>query len=134
MDQFAIAGYSGSNCMMCVIDGGDIFLTDYFGNRQQLIGKTAAAYTELEGTTQQYYDKLVELGVITPPKTQEQLMSEMQSAMSDMAEIIKGLSAQVRELTENGSQADHCGSGKNVPLRRPSRCGDEGGAGDQRDS
>lgn len=43
MDQFAIAGYSGGNCMMCVIDNGDIFQTDYFGNRQQLIGKTAAA-------------------------------------------------------------------------------------------
>lgn len=134
MDQFAIAGYSGSNCMMCVIDGGDIFLADYFGNRQQLIGKTAAAYAELEGTTQQYYDKLVDLGVITPPKTQEQLMSEMQSAMSDMAEIIKGLSAQVKELKEDGSQADHCGSVENVSVRKPSRRGDEGGASDQRDS
>ena len=70
MDQFAIAGYSGGNCMMCVIDNGDIFQTDYFGNRQQLIGKTSSAYAELEATTQEYYDKLVELGVITPPKTQ----------------------------------------------------------------
>lgn len=130
MDQFAIAGYSGSNCMMCVIDGGDIFLADYFGNRQQLIGKTTSAYAELEATTQQYYDKLVELGVITPPKTQEQLMSEMQSAMSDMAEVIKGLSDQVKELKENGPQADHSGSVENVPVRRPSRRGDEGGASD----
>lgn len=134
MDQFAIAGYSGSNCLMCIIDNGDIYQADYFGNRQQLIGKTVAAYTELESTTQQYYDKLVELGVITPPKTQEQLMSEMQSAMSDMAEIIKGLSAQVKELKENEPQADHSGSVENVPLRRPSRRGDESGASDQRDS
>lgn len=133
MDQFAIAGYSGGNCMMCVIDNGDIFQTDYFGNRQQLIGKTSSAYAELEATTQQYYDKLVELGVITPPKTQEQLMSEMQSAMSDMADVIKGLSAQVKELKENGSQADHSGSVENVPLRRPARRGNESGAGDQRD-
>ena len=133
MDQFAIAGYSGGNCMMCVIDNGDIFQTDYFGNRQQLIGKTSSAYAELEATTQQYYDKLVELGVITPPKTQEQLMSEMQSAMSDMAEVIKGLSDQVKELKENGSQADHSGGVENVPLRRPARRGNEGGAGDQRD-
>ena len=133
MDQFAIAGYSGSNCMMCAIDGADIFLADYFGNRQQLIGKTTAAYAELEGTTQQYYDKLVELGIITPPKTQEQLMSEMQSAMSDMADIITGLSAQVKELKENGPQADRSGSVENVPLRRPARRGNESGAGDQRD-
>lgn len=134
MDQFSITGYSGSNCLMCIIDNGDIYQADYFGNRQQLIGKTVAAYTELESTTQQYYDKLVELGIITPPKTQEQLMSEMQSAMSDMAEIIKGLSAQVKELKEDGSQADHSGSVENVPLRRPSRRGDESGASDQRDS
>ena len=132
MDQFAIAGYSGGNCMMCVIDNGDIFQTDYFGNRQQLIGKTSSAYAELETTTQQYYDKLVELGVITPPKTQEQLMSEMQSAMSDMAEVIN-LSDQVKELKENGSQADHSGSVENVPLRRPAKRGNESGTGDQRD-
>lgn len=134
MDQFAIAGYSGSNCLMCIIDNGDIYQADYFGNRQQLIGKTVAAYTELESTTQQYYDKLVELGVITPPKTQEQLMSEMQSAMSDMAAVIKNLTDQVKELKENGPQATLSGSVENVPVRRPSRRGDEGGASDQRDS
>ena len=133
MDQFAIAGYSGGNCMMCVIDNVDIFQTDYFGNRQQLIGKTAAAYEELESTTQQYYDKLVELGVITPPKTQEQLMGEMQSAMIDMAEVIKNLTDQVKELKENGPQTTLSGSGENVPQRRPARRGGESGAGDQRD-
>lgn len=133
MDQFAIAGYSGGNCMMCVIDSGDIFQVDYFGNRQQLIGKTTSAYAELEATTQEYYDKLVELGVITPPKTQEELMGEMQSAMSDMAEIIKGLSAQVKELKENGAQTTLSGSGENVSQRRPARRGGESGAGDQRD-
>ena len=59
--QFAIAGYTGTGCLMCAIDGTDIWQVDYFCNRQQVIGKTAAAYTALEGTTQQYYDKLVEL-------------------------------------------------------------------------
>ena len=133
MEQFAIAGYSGSGCVMVAVDGSEIYQVDYFGNRQQLIGKTAAAYTELEGTTQQYYDKLVELGVITPPKTQEQLMGEMQSAMTDMAEIIKGLRAQVEELKENGSQTDRSGRVEDVSKHRPSRRGAEGGAGDQRD-
>lgn len=133
MEQFAIAGYSGSGCVMVAVDGSEIYQVDYFGNRQQLIGKTAAAYEEIESTTQQYYDKLVELGVITPPKTQEQLMGEMQSAMSDMAEVIKNLTDQVKELKENGSQADHSGSVENVPLRRPARRGNESGAGDQRD-
>lgn len=106
MNEFAIAGYSGSPCLMCIIDGSDIWQADYFGNKQQLIGKTCAAYAELEGTTQQYYDKLVELGIITPPKTQEQLMSEMQTAMTDMSDIIKGLTAQIKEMKENGNGAD----------------------------
>ena len=44
-------------------------------------------------------------------------MGEMQSAMSDMAEIIKGLSAQVKELKENGPQATLSGSGENVSQR-----------------
>ena len=133
MEQFAIAGYSGSGCVMVAIDGSEIYQVDYWGNRQQLIGKTAAAYAELEATTQEYYDKLVELGVITPPKTQEQLMGEMQSAMSDMAEVIKNLTDQVKELKENGPQANSDGSVENVPQRRPSRRGGESGAGDQRD-
>ena len=132
MEQFAIAGYSGSSCVMVAIDGSEIYQVDYWGNRQQLIGKTAAAYAELEATTQEYYDKLVELGVITPPKTQEQLMGEMQSAMSDMAEVIKNLTDQVKELKENGSQTDRGGSVEDVPQRRPAKRGAEGRAGDQR--
>ena len=134
MEQFAIAGYSGSGCVMVAIDGSEIYQVDYWGNRQQLIGKTAAAYAELEATTQEYYDKLVELGVITPPKTQEQLMGEMQSAMSDMAAVIKNLTDQVEEMKQHGSQADHSSSVADVPLRRPAKRGAEGGAGDQRDS
>lgn len=133
MEQFAIAGYSGSGCVMVAVDSSEIYQVDYFGNRQQLIGKTLPAYSELEATTQEYYDKLVELGVITPPKTQEQLMGEMQSAMSDMAAVIKNLTDQVKELKENGPQTTLSGSVENVPQRRPSKRGGESGAGDQRD-
>lgn len=125
MEQFAISSYSGGSYLMCIIDGSDIVQMDYFGNRQ-IIGKTSAAYSELETTTQQYYEKLVELGVITPPKTQEQMMTEMQTAMADMAEIIKGLNAQVKEMKENGYQPDSCHCEKDVPERKPARRGAEG--------
>ena len=54
-------------------------------------------------------------------------------ANGDMAEVIKNLTDQVKELKENESQADHSGSVENVPLRRPARRGNESGAGDQRD-
>ena len=58
MEQFAIAGYSGSGCVMVAIDGSEIYQVDYFGNRQQLIGKTASAYAELEATTQEFFAEL----------------------------------------------------------------------------
>ena len=132
MNEFAIAGYSGSPCLMCIIDGNDIWQADYFGNKQQLIGKTSAAYGELEGTTQQYYDKLVELGIITPPKTQEQLMSEMQTAMSDMSDIIKGLTAQIKEMKENGNGADPGVHREDVSRSQPAGRGAASEKGDQR--
>lgn len=132
MNEFAIAGYSGNPCMMCIIDGGDIWQADYFGNRQQLIGKTCAAYTELESTTQQYYDKLVEMGVITPAKTQEQLMGEMQTAMADMSNIIKSLTAQIKEMKENGNGADPDVHRENVSRNQPAGRGAASEKGGQR--
>lgn len=127
MEQFAIAGYSNGN-LLCAADAstGEIWQTDYFGNKQQVVGRTLAAYAELEATTQQYYDKLVELGVIVPPKSPEVLMGEMQAAMADMSEIIKGLTAQVKELSSNGSQSDNDGAGEDVPGHKSARRGTAG--------
>lgn len=118
--------------MACVTDGTDIYQTDYAGNRQ-LIGKTIAAYTELEQTTAQYYDKLVELGVIVPPKSQEELMAEMQRSMLEMSSIISSLSGEIRELKENGSKQCACSCGEDVSRREPKRGGAKGAGGDQRD-
>ena len=132
MDQFAFSGFSASNMLACVVDGTDIYQTDYAGNRQ-LIGKTVAAYTELEQTTAQYYDKLVELGVIVPPKSQEELMAEMQRSMLEMSSIISSLSGEIRELKENGSKQCACSCGEDVSKREPKRGGAKGAGGDQRD-
>lgn len=118
--------------MACVTDGADIYQTDYAGNRH-LIGKTVAAYTELEQTTAQYYDKLVELGVIVPPKSQEELMAEMQRSMLEMSSIISSLSGEIRELKENGSKQCACSCGEDVSKREPKRGGAKGAGGDQRD-
>lgn len=122
MEQFAIQGYSGGTYLMCVVDGDNIVQFDVLGGRQ-VIGKTSAAYAELETTTQEYYDKLVELGEIVPPKSQEQMMAEMQSAMADMAEIIKGLNARVKELSDSGSQPDSGDGGEDDSQRKPPRRG-----------
>ena len=132
MEQFSFSGYTASNVMACVTDGTDIYQTDYAGNRQ-LIGKTVAAYTELEQTTAQYYDKLVELGVIVPPKSQEELMAEMQRAMLEMSGIISSLSGEIRELKENGAKQCACSCGEDVSKREPKRGGGKGAGGNQRD-
>lgn len=131
-EQFAFSGFSASNICTCIVDGADIYQTDYMGNRQ-LIGKTVSAYNELEQTTSQYYDKLVEMGVIVPPKSQEELMGEMQKTMADMTGIIAALSAEVKELKEHGSKQCTCGCGEDVSERKPNRRGGKGAGSDQRD-
>lgn len=124
-EQFAFSGFSASNFFTCVVDGNDIYQTDYMGNRQ-LVGKTAAAYNELEQTTTEYYNKLVELGVIVPPKSQEQLMGEMQKTMADMTGIIAALSAEVKELKESGHKQCACGCGEDVPQHKSKRSSGKG--------
>lgn len=132
-EQFAFSGFSASNIMTCVIDGADIYQTDYMGNRQP-IGKTAAAYNDLEQTTTEYYNKLVELGVIVPPKSQEQLMGEMQKTMADMTGIIAALSAEVKELKENGHKQCACGSGEDVSRTKSKRSSADGAGSNQRNA
>lgn len=132
MEQFSISGYTGGTYLMCLIDGADIVQFDVLGGRQ-VIGKTSAAYAELEATTQEYYDRLVELGVITPPKTQEELMAEMQSAMADMANTIKGLNAQIKEMRDGGCSADPIDGRENVPVSKHSGRGEPRRESDERD-
>lgn len=55
-ESFAIQGFSASNQMLCMIEGSDIYQTDYMGNKR-LLGKTSAAYAELEQTTAVMKDK-----------------------------------------------------------------------------
>lgn len=112
-ESFAIQGYSVANQMFCVIDGENIYQTDYSGARR-LIGKTSAAYTELEQTTTEYYNKLVELGVIVPPKDPQEMMNEMQQTMLSMTNIIKNLSDQVEELKKHGTGCK-CNPGSGEP-------------------
>lgn len=128
-EQFTFSGFSASNMMYCTVEGSDIVQMDYMGNRQ-VVGKTASAYNELEQTTTQYYDKLVELGVIIPPKSQEELMGEMQKTMADMTGIIAALSAEVKELKEHGSKQCTCGCGEDVSKRESKRSSAKGAGSD----
>lgn len=131
-ESFSFSGFS-SNMLPCVVDGTDIYQTDYMGNRQ-VIGKTLSSYNELEQTTTEYYNKLVEIGVIVPPKSQEELMAEMQKSMLEMSGIIAGLSNELKELKNRESGQCSCSGGEDVSQRKPKRSNTEGAGSDQRDS
>lgn len=89
---------------MAFCDGTTIYQVSPFGFGQQQktpIGVTQQAYDELKAITDGYYDKLVELGVIVPPKSAEELAQEQQKVIADMYAVIKELKQEV-EVLKNG--------------------------------
>ncbi len=80
----------------CMIDGGIIYQVDTYNKVP--IGYTNEVYNSLNQTTDEYYNRLVELGEIVPPKTQEEINAELQKALKEsqavnlqMLEIIQSL-------------------------------------------
>lgn len=112
-EAFAIQGFSASNTMICFIEGSEIYQTDCYGGKK-LIGRTEAAYGELEATTTEYYNKLVELGVIVPPKTQEQMVESLQQSMLEMSKIIQSLTNEVKELKGHECKCRNTNGGEDV--------------------
>lgn len=129
-ESFSFHGFSMNNQIMCVINGDDIIQIDYMSGQQKPIGKTSAAYSELEQTTTEYYNKLVELGVIVPPKDPQEALAEMQQTMQSMAALIQSLSNEVKELKNNGSESDSSSCKQDVPKRKSERSGAAGAGGD----
>lgn len=121
-ESFSFHGYSTNNQMLCMINGDDIIQMDYSTGQQKPIGKTIQAYSDLEQTTTEYYNKLVELGVIVPPKDQQQVMAEMQATMQGMADLIKSLSEEVKEL-KNGHESNSFNGGEDVSQLKSKRGG-----------
>lgn len=82
-------------------DGKTIYQLQPLGmgqSQKMVVGVTQQTFDELKEMTDKYYNKLVELGVITPPKTPEQIQQEQQQAMQDMLAIVRDLKAEVEEL------------------------------------
>lgn len=101
--------YGNINNMFCMVEDGIIYQVDTYN--KIAIGYTNEAYGELSETTQQYYDKLVEVGVIVPPKTQEEINKEVMNeliesrkANQELLELLKKLKTKegtVNESTNN---------------------------------
>ena len=89
------------------VEGNIIYQLTAFGFGQQQrvpIGVVQQTFDELQAITDGYYNKLVELGAIVPPKTAEELAAEQQRVIADMFDIIKSLKSEIEELKGNGHQ------------------------------
>ncbi len=88
--------------MTCIVDGTNIIQVDFYGNRQR-IGVTQSAYDELEKISNEYYNKLVELKVITPPKTSEEIQQEQTQLMADMLKEMQNMKREIEVLKNDQS-------------------------------
>ena len=86
----------------CVIENGNIMQVDFYGNKSK-IGVTNDVYAELEKISGEYYNKLVEMGAIVPPKTPEQMQEENLQLMSEMMNQIKTMKAELEVLKNDKS-------------------------------
>ena len=83
------------------LEGQNIYQLNGFGfgnsNRVQ-VGVSLQAYNELKAMCQQYYDKLVEVGVIQKEKTPAELQAEQAQMMANMLAVVKDLKSEVEAL------------------------------------
>lgn len=66
--------FKASGTGYCTVEDGIIYeFNPLLNGSKNRVGVTDAVYNELKAISDEYYKKLVELGAITPPKTQEQI-------------------------------------------------------------
>lgn len=107
-----------SNIFTCAVDGNNIFQTDYMGNRIGVLGVSTSAYNELKKICDQYYDKLVELGVLQKEKTPQEIAEEQRKIMSDMMIQMKSLQEELNSIKDrNNVQSSKLDSGSNESVR-----------------
>lgn len=87
-----------------IIEDTKIIDVDYLGNRNQ-IGVTNQAYQELKEMCEKYYDKLVELKIIIPPKTPEQIQAEQLEIMQGLINQMQAMQKEI-EVLKNAKSAD----------------------------
>ena len=107
------------NFRQYVIEGDKICDKDLYGNKT-VIGVTNKAYEDLNKITEEYYNKLVELGVIVPEKTPEQIQQEQNHLMQELLRQIKdnnqqnlALSAKIEEMNKEIEELKNVKSASN---------------------
>ena len=115
------------NYFSAYVENGFIYSYSVYGERQQ-VGVTNDAYTALQKTAQEaldkaekYYQRLVELGDIVPPKTSEETIAELMSVVSELRNEIREMKTVQHKGDSNESikYAESSGN-KNFPTNRGS--------------
>lgn len=115
------------NYFSAYVENGFIYSYSVYGERQQ-VGVTNDAYTALQKTAQEaldkaekYYQRLVELGDIVPPKTSEETIAELMSVVSELRNEIREMKTVQHKGNSNESIKYTESSGnKNFPTNRGS--------------
>lgn len=83
----------------CTVEDGIIYeINPLYAGQKQRVGVTDNVYNELKSISEEYYNKLVELGAIIPPKTPEQIQAETMQMMSSMLAEMKSMKQEMEEL------------------------------------
>ena len=83
----------------CTVEDGIIYeINPLYTGQKQRVGVTDNVYNELKSISEEYYNKLVELGAIVPPKTPEQIQAETIQMMSSMLAEMKSMKQEMEEL------------------------------------
>ena len=83
----------------CTVEDGIIYeINPLYTGQKQRVGVTDSVYNELKSISEEYYNKLVELGAIVPPKTPEQIQAETMQMMSSMLAEMKSMKQEMEEL------------------------------------
>lgn len=101
--------YDAQNIFTAMIDESGTIWEAGAGRKRQAVGIDAqkeqdyqAQIAEMQGVIDNYYNKLVELGAITPPKTPEQIAQEQAAQQSlineKLLEAISGLQSELNSM------------------------------------
>lgn len=76
---------------ICTVEDGVIYEVNALYGTKTRVGVTDGKYNELKELADSYYNKLVELGAIVPPKTPEQIQQETMQVMQGMLKQMQTL-------------------------------------------
>jgi DNA-binding transcriptional regulator YhcF (GntR family) len=94
---------------VALVENGTIYQVNSFTGQRIQVGVVQQVFDELKGIADEYYQKLVDAGIIKEPKTNEQIIAEQQEMMAEMMKAITKLTKKVEEL-EDG----HCSNDETV--------------------